>query len=62
VHTIWPDDIDSVGIVSFSLPGADAGLLATCLSAELRAVGRRLAAGSGQPAHTGGAAGLTMHA
>jgi selenocysteine lyase/cysteine desulfurase len=34
VHTIWPDAIDSVGIVSFSLPGVDAGLLATYLSAE----------------------------
>jgi selenocysteine lyase/cysteine desulfurase len=34
VHTIWPDAPDSVGIVSFSLPGVDAGLLATYLSAE----------------------------
>jgi selenocysteine lyase/cysteine desulfurase len=34
VHTIWPDAIDSVGIVSFSLPGVDAALLATYLSAE----------------------------
>ena len=34
VHTIWPDAADSVGIVSFSLPGADAALLATYLSAE----------------------------
>jgi selenocysteine lyase/cysteine desulfurase len=34
VHTIWPDATDSVGIVSFSLPGVDAALLATHLSAE----------------------------
>ena len=34
VHTIWSDAIDSVGIVSFSLPGTDAALLATYLSAE----------------------------
>lgn len=34
VHTIWPDAADSVGIVSFSLPGTDAALLAVYLSAE----------------------------
>ena len=34
VHSIWPDATDSVGIVSFSLPGTDAAMLATYLSAE----------------------------
>jgi selenocysteine lyase/cysteine desulfurase len=34
VHTIWPDAVESVGIVSFSLPGTDAALLAAYLSAE----------------------------
>jgi selenocysteine lyase/cysteine desulfurase len=34
VHSIWPDAGEPVGIASFSLPGADASLLATYLSAE----------------------------
>jgi len=34
VHRIWPDAPDSVGIVSFTVPGADAGRLAAYLSAE----------------------------
>ena len=34
VHRIWPDAGDPVGIASFTLPGADPGLLAAYLSAE----------------------------
>jgi selenocysteine lyase/cysteine desulfurase len=34
VHRIWRDAPDSVGIVSFTVPGTDAGLLAAYLSAE----------------------------
>ena len=34
VHRLWPDAGDPVGIASFTLPGADPGLLSAYLSAE----------------------------